>query len=210
MATLQLTGAEASAGAPAPDRCQVVIHLDRDLAASNGALRAELEDGTHVSAETLRRVSCDGGVVTAVVDENGEVLDIGRRTRAIPAAIRRALWIRDQGCRFPGCANERFLHGHHVQHWLHGGRTSLDNLVMLCSVHHRQIHEGGFSLRLAANGGVEVRAPGGEILSTAAQVPEDVGGVVWHSGSWDADIATPSWDGEPVDYDAAVGALISA
>ncbi len=210
MAALQLTGGAASAGAPAPDRCQVVIHVDRDLTASDTTLRAELEDGTHVSAETLRRVSCDGGVVTAVVDESGEVLDIGRRTRAIPAAIRRALWIRDQGCRFPGCANERFLHGHHVQHWLHGGRTSLDNLVMLCSFHHRQIHEGGFSIRLATNGDVEVRAPGGALLAAAPPVRDDIGGVVWHGDQWDADLATPSWDGEPVDYDAVVGALTAA
>ena len=210
MATLQLTGAAASAGAPAPDRCQVVIHVERDLTASDGTLRAELEDGTHVSAETLRRVSCDGGVIMAVVDEKNQVLDIGRRTRAIPGAIRRALWIRDQGCRFPGCSNERFLHGHHVEHWLHGGRTSLDNLVMLCSFHHRQIHEGGFSIRLAANGVAEVRAPGGALLSTASHVPDDIGGVVWHGDWWDADLATPSWDGEPVDYDAVVGALTAA
>ncbi len=211
MAALQLTGGKASAGAPpAPDRCQVVIHVDRDLTASDTTLRAELDDGTHVAAETLRRVCCDGGVVTAVVDETGQVLDIGRRTRAIPAAIRRALWIRDQGCRFPGCANERFLHGHHLQHWLHGGRTSLDNLVMLCSFHHRQIHEGGFSIRLAANGDVEVRAPGGALLSAASDVSADIGGVVWQSDRWDGDIATPSWDGEPVDYDAVVGALTAA
>jgi len=209
MANLQLAGGALSTGtgAPAPDRCQVVIHVDRDLA-SDGTLRAELEDGTHVAAETLRRVACDGGIVAAAVDENGEVLDIGRRTRAIPAAIRRALWIRDQGCRFPGCANERFLHGHHVQHWLHGGRTSLDNLVMLCSFHHRQIHEGGFSIKLAANGRVEVRAPGGAILSAVSRVPDDAGGVVWQSDPGEAHIATPTWDGDPVDYDWVVRALV--
>ncbi len=117
----------------------MVIHVDRDLTSAEGTLGATLEDGTHVSAETLRRVACDGGVVAAVVDEQGAVLDVGRRTRAIPTAIRRALWIRDQGCRFPGCSNKRFVHGHHIEHWLHGGRTSLDNLVMLCSFHHRQI-----------------------------------------------------------------------
>ncbi len=210
MATLQLNGGETSAGAPAADRCQVVIHVDRDLAAQDGTLRAELEDGTHVSAETLRRVSCDGGIVAAVLDQRGEVLDIGRRARAIPTAIRRALWIRDRGCRFPGCSNQRFLHGHHVEHWLHGGRTSLDNLVMLCSFHHRQIHEGGFSLRLTADGDIEVRAPGGELLSAASKVPDDVGGLVWDNGWWDADIATPSWDGGPVDYDAVVGALMTS
>ncbi len=214
MATAQLTGSEASPGAAAPDRCQVVIHLDRDLTSSDGKLGAALEDGTHVSAETLRRVACDGGVVVAAVDEQGAVLDIGRRTRALTAAIRRALWIRDQGCRFPGCSNERFLHGHHIKHWLHGGRTSLDNLVMLCSFHHRLIHEGGFSIRLAASGEVQVHAPGGAPLTRNSDAPNDVGGVVWNSDWWDSDVdahlATPSWDGESVDYEAAVGALTAA
>ena len=61
------------------------------------------------------------------------MLDVGRRTRSIPPAIRRALWVRDRGCRFPGCRHTRFLHGHHVRHWLAGGETRLDNLVLLCS-----------------------------------------------------------------------------
>jgi hypothetical protein len=209
MATLQLAGSETGASAPAPDRCQVVIHVDRDLSSAEGKLGATLDDGTHISAETLRRVACDGGVVAAVVDEQGAVLDVGRRTRAIPTAIRRALWIRDQGCRFPGCSNKRFVHGHHIEHWLHGGRTRLGNLVMLCSFHHRQIHEGGFSIRLAANGEVEVRAPGGALLSGGLKVPEDVGGIVWEN--WvNADTAMPYWDGDPVDYDAVVGALMPA
>jgi hypothetical protein len=100
---------------------EVVIHVDRELTSSDGALSACLADGTPVSAETLRRVCCDGGIVAAAVDDHGAVLDVGRRTRAIPAAIRRALWIRDQGCRFPGCMNQRYVHGHHIKHWLHGG-----------------------------------------------------------------------------------------
>jgi hypothetical protein len=55
-------------------------------------------------------------------------LNIGRRTRSIPPAIRRVLLLRDRGRAFPGCTHDRFLHGHHVQHWLHGGETSADNL----------------------------------------------------------------------------------
>ncbi len=157
--------------------------------------------------------------MTAVVDEQGAVLDIGRRTRAIPTAIRRALWIRDQGCRFPGCSNKRFVHGHHLEHWLHGGRTSLDNLVMLCSFHHRLIHEGGYSIRLAADGEVQVQAPASEFPFWRRNAGDDVGGISW--GNWwdndvfgsvevNANIALPLWNGDPVDYDAAVGALMDA
>ena len=146
IASAVLEGGGGDLDAPAPDRCQVVIHVDRTLTAPDATLSARLEDGTPVSAETLRRVCCDGGVVAAMVDQQGAILDVGRRTRAIPTAIRRALWIRDQGCRFPGCMNQRYVHGHHVQHWLHGGPTSLDNLVLLCSFHHRLLHEAGFAV----------------------------------------------------------------
>ena len=144
-------GAGATADGSTPD-AQVVIHLDRDLGAGDGALAASLDDGTHVSAETLRRVACDGGLVAAVVDEHAGVLDVGRRTRAIPTAIKRALWLRDKGCRFPGCANHRFVDGHHIRHWLHGGRTALDNLLLLCTFHHRLVHEGGFTITLTDGG----------------------------------------------------------
>ena len=171
---------ESSKTAPATGH-QVVIHLDRDLLRSGEdlpAVAASLDDGTPVSAEALRRIACDAGLVAALMSEPGpssqprnepgaatsQVLDIGRRTRAIPTAIRRALWLRDRACRFPGCTNHRFLHGHHVRHWLHGGSTSLNNLVLLCPFHHRQVHEGGFSIALEASGEVRVLAPGGSEL----------------------------------------------
>jgi len=223
MASLVLAAAAPATGATEPvaalpDRCQVVIHVDRDLTAPESGLRASLEDGTHVSAETLRRVCCDGGLVTAAVDEQGAVLDVGRKTRAIPTAIRRALSIRDQGCRFPGCSNQRFLHGHHVQHWLHGGRTSLENLVLLCSAHHRQIHEGGYSLRLGTDGGVEVRTPRGGTLAAQPTLAPDLGSVDWWSDWWggssgtpiDAWTATPSWGGERPDYTWIVDGMATA
>ena len=142
-------------------RGEVVIQVGPELASGQGVLGATLEDGTPVSAETLRRVACDGGVVIAAIDPEGNALDVGRRTRAIPAGIRRALLLRDRHCRFPGCANRAFLHGHHVRHWLHGGRTALDNLLTLCSFHHRQVHEGGFTLSLTADAEVEVLTPEG-------------------------------------------------
>lgn len=183
------------------------------------------DDGTAVSAETFRRIACDAGLVAAQLGSNdngqasvADVLDIGRRTRVIPTAIRRALWLRDRGCRFPGCANRRFLHGHHVRHWLHGGSTSLANLVSLCSFHHRQVHEGGFSLRLDACGDVEVQGPAGARLPhvphrPVLQAPDDV--VIWlddwaakAGGAIDAWTATSSWDGEAVDYPECVEALM--
>jgi hypothetical protein len=228
IASLHLSGGAgtadpvALADVAAPVQGQVIIHLDRDRMSPDGALAGTLDDGTRVSAEALRRVACDGGLVTAVVDEQGSVLDIGRRTRAIPTAIRRALSIRDQHCRFPGCANRRFLHGHHIRHWLHGGPTSLDNLVSLCSFHHGQLHEGGFSVELTEDGQVVVRTPQGVPIPAQPALAADVDSVDWDGDWWqgsqgdttigtatDAWTATPTWDGEAVDYDAIVGALVS-
>jgi hypothetical protein len=76
-------------------------------------------------------------------DPSGGPLDVGRRTRTIPPALRRALELRDAGCRFPGCGL-RFTDGHHVRHWIDGGETSLSNCMLLCSHHHRLMHEGGW------------------------------------------------------------------
>ena len=79
-------------------------------------------------------------------DEKGEPLNIGRKTRTVPTAIKRALRARDKGCRFPGCHHTRFVDAHHIERWSNGGETSLDNLMLLCSQHHKLIHEGGFTI----------------------------------------------------------------
>lgn len=73
-------------------------------------------------------------------------MNIGRKTRVVPAAIKRAVWARDRGCRFPGCGRKRYVDAHHVKHWSAGGETSLDNLMLLCPEHHRLVHEGGFRI----------------------------------------------------------------
>src|SRR6185503_18733137 len=100
-----------------------------------------------VSAETARKLSCDAAVVKVVEDDRGNVLDIGRRTRTVPAAIRRALNVRDQSqCAFPGCTHRLFLDAHHIEHWADGGKTSLENLVLLCTRHHTYVHEHGYSI----------------------------------------------------------------
>ena len=207
-----------SQGCASGAAAEIVIHVDRELTESDSTLSARLEDGTPVSAETLRRVCCDGGIVPAAVDDRGNVLNVGRRTRAIPPAIRRALWIRDQGCRFPGCMNQRYVHGHHIKHWLHGGPTSLDNLVLLCAWHHRVLHESGFSAVLLADGELEVRTPAGALLPTHPALAADRPIVEWGAGAeqWRGDpdepdvdewTTMPSWDGERMDLDWVVGTL---
>ena len=65
---------------------------------------------------------------------------------------------------FPGCDNQRFLDAHHIVHWAEGGETSEENLVLLCSGHHRAVHEHGFKMRKTASGELTVTAPDGRLL----------------------------------------------
>jgi len=84
--------------------------------------------------------------VVIVENEDGEPLSVGRKTRTVPTAIKRALRARDKGCSFPGCHHKRFVDAHHIQHWSAGGETSLDNLMLLCSRYHRLVHGRGFCI----------------------------------------------------------------
>jgi hypothetical protein len=126
------------------ERYQVVLHVEPcTLSAEGEPGRSELEDGSGVSAESSRRLSCDASVVRVTHDKDDSILEVGRRTRTIPPALRRALEVRDQGCRFPGCGL-RFCDAHHVVHWADGGETSLSNCLLVCRHHHALIHEGGW------------------------------------------------------------------
>ena len=134
------------------ERYQVVLHMDSDTFACDGEPgRSELEDGTRVSAETSRRLACDAAVVCVEHGAKGRVLDVGRKTCTISPALRRALEIRDRGCRFPGCGS-RFTDAHHVRHWADGGETKLANALLLCGHHHRLVHEGGWTVEWGGEG----------------------------------------------------------
>ena len=98
------------------------------------------------------RLACDASVVQIREDEHGEPLDVGHKTRSIPPALRRALKSRDKGCVFPGCGHIRYVDGHHIHHWADGGATKLSNLVSLCRLHHRAVHEGGLRVQRLDDG----------------------------------------------------------
>jgi hypothetical protein len=81
-----------------------------------------------------------GGVPT-------QPLEVGRTNRVVQPAQRIALAVRDGGCVFPDCSRPlAWCEAHHLRHWLHGGRTDLANLALLCRTHHRAVHEGGWRL----------------------------------------------------------------
>lgn len=109
----------------------------------------EVEQSGVVTSDTALRLACDAGISRIITKGPSEPLDVGRRTRTIPSALRRALALRDGGCRYPGCDRlQRWCDGHHIEHWVHGGPTSLDNLVLLCRRHHRRVHENGEAIAL--------------------------------------------------------------
>ncbi len=125
--------------ASAADHYQVVVHVD-ESALRGGAGRSDLP------IDTVKRLSCDGSVISIVEDANGTPLDVGRKQRTVPTSLRRALWSRDRGCSFPGCHKTRYVDAHHIHHWAEGGDTSLENLTLLCTHHHTLLHEGGFTI----------------------------------------------------------------
>ena len=96
--------------------------------------------------ETARRLACDANVVRVVTGGASEPLDVGRASRTVSPAQRRALTIRDRGCVFPGCDRPPgWCDGHHIVHWADGGPTDLANLALLCHHHHKAMHEGGWT-----------------------------------------------------------------
>ena len=188
--------------------------LPDDSVAARGQTVLDEAGGIHVSAETARRLTCDGAKVTMKHGPNGEILDVGRRTRTISPALRRALAARDRQCRFPGCQNRR-CDAHHVEHWAEGGATRLDNLVLLCRRHHRVVHEEGFRLTLDAAGEVEFLRPDGRPFPAAPPPPLWTGAPLApiaerldHAGvTIDGQSSLPAWRGEAVDIGWVVGAL---
>lgn len=157
------------------DRVQLVVRVDADaLAASEDDDHrtpgcCDFDGGPPLSRTTARRLACDASVVR-MVERDGEPLSVGRKTRSIPPALRRALRARDGGCRFPGCTHDRFIDAHHIEHWADGGATDLKNLVHLCTHHHRLLHEGGFSVRPVPTG-FEFRTPDGRLLRDVPRPP---------------------------------------
>jgi uncharacterized protein DUF222/HNH endonuclease len=124
-----------------------------------------------VEGTAVRRMACDASVMRVVMAGPSEPLEMGRRTPVVPAALRRAVVLRDQQCRFPACTRPHaWTDAHHVVHWADGGETSLHNLVLLCRPHHRLVHEGGFRLQMV-EGKPVFRRPDGSVIEDRRAPP---------------------------------------
>lgn len=122
-------------------------------------------DGAALSMAVVRKLACDCGVVAVVEDGAGNPLKVGRKYRTVSGAIKRALAKRDPTCQFPGCDHRAFLAGHHIDHWLDGGPTDLENLVNLCTAHHAIVHEQDLDIVLSADRPPEFRDRWGRLLA---------------------------------------------
>jgi hypothetical protein len=158
-----------------------------------------------MAAETARRLACDASVVMLTENDDGEPLNVGRKTRTISAPLHRALKSRDKSCRFPGCANSRYMDAHHIDHWANGGETKLSNLVSLCRFHHRAVHEGGIRIERLDDGALRFVRSNGEPLDDVAP------GFTQPRGDWKdmpEGTVVNRWRGEKMDYGDAIDSLI--
>ena len=212
------------AAATIDDRYQLVLHADINALAQAVAPEESGKncqhhlgylDAARLAPDVARRLACDATVVTAIDDGKGNTLNIGRKSRTVPAAMKRAMTMRDGGCRFPGCCQSRYTDAHHIKHWVDGGETSLDNLVTLCRHHHRSLHQGYFDIALRAGDFVFSKA-NGEVFepgfypqfthNVPAETFSDYLEINWPAV--DKDTAVSRWAGERMDCDMAVQGLL--
>jgi hypothetical protein len=133
--------------------------------------RSELDHIGAVPVETARRLACDASILPVVMAGRSLPLDVGRRTSVVPTGLHRAVELRDGGCRFPRCTRPHsWCDPHHIRHWADGGKTALDNLVLLCRPHHTLVHEGGFGLNMV-DGEPVFRRPDGSVLDESRGPP---------------------------------------
>jgi hypothetical protein len=206
MAESLLAGAQHSRSGG--DRYQVVVHIDTATLRGDGrGERCELDDGTPLAAATARRLACDAAIVP-LLEHADRPLSVGRKTRSIPPALRRALAARDRGCRFPGCTARRFVDAHHIEHWANGGATSLPNLVQLCHHHHRLLHEGRYTVQPNQDGDLVFRRADGRRIAACPAAPRGRAGAV-HTRRIQPEACVSLSHGERLDLDLGVAAMLA-
>lgn len=150
---------------------QVTTSLET-LVQRSGAPAADLEFSVPIAATAVARLACDCNVTRVLLNADSQVIDVGRSTRKIPAPMRRALTVRDKGCRWPSCDRPAsWTSAHHLKHWIAGGSTDLPNLVLLCHRHHWMVHEGGWQLVQTGAGKYLTVPPRYDFLGRLARGP---------------------------------------
>jgi hypothetical protein len=196
------------AAADNADLYQVIVHVGAEALTDVPAgtrpghpadpRRCHLDDGPALSPATAQRLACAATITWMLHDHDGNLLDVGRRHRTPPPALRRAVRERDRcRCQFPGC-NSRRTDIHHIRPWAQGGTTDLANLILLCEAHHVIVHERGYTL---APGGFT--RPDGTPVPASPQLPRASGDI---AGCDDitSDTIVPNGHGDKLDLDHAI------
>lgn len=211
------------------ERCQLVLHVQAET------LEAEHEHGDccdchhdtsllkphniehqWITPQSAKRFSCDASILTVVEDKYGNVLNLGRKTRTISPALKKALVIRDETCRFPGCCANKYVEFHHVLHWSNGGQTNPDNLIKLCRFHHDQLHQGHYTIHLQRqtekNHGQKwvFKTAAGEVIEHNPVLPVSKTNDFFEA-QWpniDSRTAVTDWRGKPLNYPRAIKDLL--
>jgi hypothetical protein len=210
-ALVELARGTRAGDAPA-EQVRVVVNVDLESLVADAPGTCRLACGTVLAPETARRLGCDQQVA-ALHHKDGRARAGAAAARFASPRLNRLLDQRDRGCRFPGCTHSRYLHTHHIVHWAHGGRTIPDNLVRLCSHHHRLVHEGGYSIAGHPAGELVFRRPDGRPLRERAdsragstQTLTDLNRR--HGVQPDPTTITPHWHGDKLDIDWAITVLL--
>jgi Domain of unknown function (DUF222)/HNH endonuclease len=191
----------------------VVIHVRADAPKSTHPDPGErpaawIEGGPAIAPAVAERLTCGARVQALLVDRRGHPLNLGRTRRTVSGAQLRALRVRDRDqCVFPGCPQTRHLQAHHVRWWRRGGPTDLDNLALLCTFHHRLVHDHGYQLRRNAQGGFAATQPDATPIPAAGAPTRGRPDSVRHPGIDDRTI-TPRWSGERLDLDYVLAWLL--
>ncbi|MEA2433726.1 MAG: hypothetical protein QOG54_1183 [Actinomycetota bacterium] len=145
-----------------PARATVLVHVGADSLISRDGANGLSPTGTVIHPEVVGRLCCDGRIETVLEDPHGKPIGIGRASRVVPHHVRRLVEHRDRfRCTFPGCGAKRFTEAHHIWPWEPGGPTDLDNLVLICSFHHKLVHEHRWKVALNPDGSTDWRRPDG-------------------------------------------------
>lgn len=196
---------------PSNERCQVVLHTTIDDEHQRHGCDCHT-DGQWLSKENAQRLGCDAAIQAVIKNQQGNVLNVGRKSRTVTPKLKRAIDIRDETCRFPGCCNNKYVDYHHIQHWAEGGETSTDNLIKLCRFHHRALHRGQFNIEAVKtpnNIQFVFKKPNGTVIQSSPKLPKVQPQDLYEHEYPEIDehTAVTKWCGETMDYDMAVSAL---
>lgn len=188
-----------SAGSEVSDRYRVIVRVDSDAV---GNVDGHIVGAKHIEAHTIEELLCES-YLSVVLTKHGKPVTVANPGRFASVDQRRALVVRDGGCRFPGCGRTKFLKAHHLVRHLDGGPTSLDNMILLCQGHHTLIHKPGWKVGFDDDGHLAFIDKWGRDRAAVVERPPPRGDIPpagprnWGTGermtSWAANVLFEHW-----------------